>query len=80
MAEIEVDWRPKIFDDPEYCHGENRQCEHLNWTKQICRLSHEFNDGYKLPECKTAYQKAKGTVEPTKPPEPVKRPVDPKIM
>ena len=80
MAEIEVDWRPKIFDDPEYCHDGALECRYLNTTGQYCLLDHEFNAGNKLPKCKIAYQKAKGTVEPTKPPEPIKRPVDPKIM
>ncbi len=59
MPTIEVDWRPKIWDDPEHCHDGHSQCPHLNITGQFCRLVGEFNSGNKLPECKAAYQKAK---------------------
>lgn len=75
MSEIEIDHRPKVYDDPEYCENINGfECMFLfdciDGECQMCvmfdrkELEAEIVDRFplfkKCEECKTAYQKALG--------------------
>jgi len=65
MSEIEIDHRPKIFDDPDYCDGDiecrfrpdEAWCLLFGLELTVGDENSEFNC-VKCPECKIAYQRA----------------------
>ena len=38
MSEIEIDFKPKVFDDPEYCESHDGECVHLSGANDCCSL------------------------------------------
>ncbi len=54
MSEIEIDCKPKVFDDPTHCKGELRKegkCTHLKELSHlaVCRMfRHNAGERYRL--------------------------------
>ncbi len=71
MSEIEIDYKPKVFDDPEYCENVDGAVV-CGWVtvkdgKTFCGLLKEYLEGYKkikCSQCKEAYQRAKNHYTP----------------
>lgn len=67
MPETEINYKPKIFDDPEFCENESGRCKKLGHeSEDYCycfdRLIN-FTPNYekkKHDECKKYYQEANG--------------------
>ena len=65
MKEIEIDYKPKIFDDPEYCETKKEHCGRKEKFGIICyqfgnilKVNNERK--IKCDECKEHYKRAKG--------------------
>lgn len=71
--DIEINYKPKIFDDPEFCEDKEKQCFYLDErsdpAKEYCnqfpggfegkhRLDSTKNKNIKHDECKKHYKEA----------------------
>ncbi len=70
MREIEIDFKPKVFDDPEYCNSDTERCEYLEMKVQCSLFKSLLGFGpnpdrnFKCDQCKEAYQRAKNPKYP----------------
>jgi hypothetical protein len=63
---IEIDKKPVIFDDPEFCHNDDKRCKFLLGDSADCIFYESINGidyskrwVLKCDECKTAWKAAK---------------------